>query len=169
MNRGTASTRRLLSDGPIGRGYRRTIWRSDTGKKYIVHLLSHTNALFRRILLTKCVYFQLIRSIELIRRDQYLMLMGAKTSFSNSTTAILCKTKTKKITIYPSPCICVLLFYLFTENWIRKLLKEESAQLLHPLDKALVDDPTFRSYVEQYAKVLLNLAVFGEKQLFHVI
>ncbi|OAY64828.1 putative L-ascorbate peroxidase 4, partial [Ananas comosus] len=34
---------------------------------------------------------------------------------------------------------------------ISKLLKEESAQLLHPLDKALVDDPAFRSYVEQYA------------------
>ncbi|XP_020085141.1 probable L-ascorbate peroxidase 3 isoform X2 [Ananas comosus] len=44
------------------------------------------------------------------------------------------------------------IFLKFDNSYFVKLLKEESAQLLHPLDKALVDDPAFRSYVEQYAK-----------------
>lgn len=37
---------------------------------------------------------------------------------------------------------------------IRELLNENSEVLKLPTDKALVEDPKFRSYVERYAKVI---------------
>lgn len=43
---------------------------------------------------------------------------------------------------------------------IRELLKAETEELLqHPTDKALVEDPAFRRYVELYARV--NKMNFG--------
>lgn len=43
---------------------------------------------------------------------------------------------------------------------IRELLKGESEGLLKlPSDRALLDDPDFRSYVELYAKVMLDIFV----------
>jgi len=49
-----------------------------------------------------------------------------------------------------SKCIKIEIAY----NTIRELLKGESKDLLKlPTDKALVEDPIFRNYVELYAKV----------------
>jgi L-ascorbate peroxidase len=42
----------------------------------------------------------------------------------------------------------------FSVNYYRELLKGEAEGLLKlPTDKALLDDPKFRHYVELYAKV----------------
>lgn len=55
-----------------------------------------------------------------------------------------------------SRCVeCFFYLQLTIDFNIRELLKEESAGLLKlPTDKALLEDPAFRRYVELYAKVI---------------